>query len=379
MTSSKNIPVFKPFLDDSEQAAAKNVLDIGWLGMGKNVSLFESRLDQMLCLHDVQRRSVAVSTGHAALHIALLLIDIKPGDEVITPSFNNIADFQAILACGGKPVFCDVRDDTLWIELEKADCLINKHTKALIVTDYGSQLCEHEKIQALAKKYNIRVIHDAAHSFGSKYKGQYVGRFSDITMFSFDPVKSITCIDGGALILNSEREVQEAHEIRLVGMTQPASTMYENKRAWTYDVARLGFRYHMANMHAAIGVAQLDKFEIIKFTRNETCLFYNNALKDISSIKLQQWIEKDVLPFMYYIRVDKSVRDSLRNHLFNVGVDNGIHWQPGHWFKLLKNCDTGDLSVTNKIAEEIITLPLHSGMSIADKTKVIESIKTFYK
>lgn len=373
------IPVFKPLIEEEEFEAANAVLTNGWLGMGSYVGNFESKISDLLRLKDTGRHAVAVSTGHAALHLALLLFDIGKDDEIITPSFNNIADFQAILAVGAKPVFCDVHEDTLCIDLDKAEALITNKTKAIIVMDYDCFLCDHDKAKKIGNAHNIKIIHDAAHSFGAIYKGLHCGNLADATMFSFDPVKSITCLDGGALIVKTEEEVQKLHQMRLVGMGQPATVMYGNQRAWTYNVEHLGFRYHMSNMHAAIGLAQLSKFDEIVESRRYACSFYDNQLKDIVELKVPLADYSFVVPFLYYIRVPKDQRKDFINWMKLEGVDLGIHWQPGHWFELFKNCKSGDLSVTEKIAYEIVSLPLHSKMNPSDLEKVTRKIREFFK
>jgi dTDP-4-amino-4,6-dideoxygalactose transaminase len=221
-------------------------------------------------------------------------------------------------------------------------------------------------------------LHDAAHSFGSKYQGQMIGSFSDITMFSFDPVKTITCLDGGMLIVKTKEEVKKLHAMRLVGMEQPASVMYTNARAWTYDMTDIGYRYHMSNMHAAIGLSQLSKMDSISNSRREVCRYYNQSLANINGIRLPETNFEDIVPFLYYIRVQAHVRDDLRRYMLEHGVDTGIHWQPGHWFTLLKNCKKGDLSVTDKIGYEVISLPLHSRMNREDMILVAQTLKNFF-
>ena len=371
------IPVFKPLIELEEFEAANSVLTNGWLGMGSYVGEFESKVSELLNLTD--RHVVATSTGHAALHLAMLLFDIGPGDEVITPAFNNIADFQAILAVGAKPVFCDVLESTLCIDLNKAEKLITEKTKAIIVMDYDCFLCDHDKAIEIGKNNNIKIIHDAAHSFGAIYKGRYVGSFADATMFSFDPVKSITCLDGGALVVKTQDEVDRLHEMRLLGMGQPSSVMYNNKRTWTYSVDKLGLRYHMSNMHAAIGLAQLSKFEDIAKTRRYACNYYDNQLKNIKEIKVPGADYSFVVPFLYYIRVPRDKRKDFINWMKQEGVDLGIHWQPGHWFDLFRDCKCGDLSVTEKIAYEVVSLPLHSKMCDEDLNIITTKIKEFFQ
>jgi dTDP-4-amino-4,6-dideoxygalactose transaminase len=197
-------------------------------------------------------------------------------------------------------------------------------------------------------------------------------------MFSFDPVKTITCLDGGILVVKSEEEVGRLHEMRLVGMGQPASVMYTNARAWTYDMRALGFRYHMSNMHAAIGLSQLAKINVIAETRVATCRFYNENLKGINGLRVPNTDFQDIVPFLYYIRVEAEIRNELRDYLIKNGVDVGIHWQPGHWFTLLKDCKRGDLSVTDKVGHEVLSLPLHSLMEKSDQEKVVSTIKNFF-
>jgi dTDP-4-amino-4,6-dideoxygalactose transaminase len=370
------IPVFRPLIDSMEIEASQKVLEIGWLGMGKNVGQFEDAVKEFLGLED--RYCVAVSTGHAAIHLALILMGVGQGDEVITASFNNAADFQAILATGASPVLCDIDDKTLNIDLDEVEKLISPRTKAIIVMDYDCILCDHDRIAQISKKYSIRILHDAAHSFGSKYKGKMVGSFSDICMFSFDPVKTLTCIDGGMLIVRTQEEVNRLHEMRLVGMGQPASIMYTNARAWTYDMKSLGFRYHMSNMHAAIGLAQLSKIQKISESRRATCRYYNENLNRINKIRLPNTDFTDIVPFLYYIRVDQEIREDLKAYLIKHGVDVGIHWQPGHWFTLLKDCKRGDMKITDKVGHEILSLPLHSCMNEADQKKVVSTVLNFF-
>ena len=373
----ESLPVFKPLIEKEEIEAAVKALELGWLGMGQYVGEFEQALRTFIGAED--RHVAAVSTGHAALHIGLRVAGVGPGDEVITPSFNNVADFQAILANGASPVFCDIDNDSLCIDLAKAEKLISPKTKALIVMDYDCVLCDHDAVAAFAAKHKVRVIHDAAHSLGSSYKGRKVGSFSDICMFSFDPVKTITCIDGGALVVKTREELDSIHEMRLIGMGQPSSLMYQNQRAWTYDVTQLGFRYHLANLHGAMGVAQLKKMDRISETRRSACRFYNEALAAIKPVTTPKTNFTEITPFLYYIRVPSETRDALRAHLRERGIDTGIHWQPGHWFTLFKHCRKGDLTVTDQVGHEILSLPLNSSISQESLTRVFEAISSFYR
>jgi dTDP-4-amino-4,6-dideoxygalactose transaminase len=370
------IPVFAPLLESEEFDAARDALELGWLGMGSYVAEFEAEIARLLEAPD--RHVAAVSTGHAAIHLALLLAGVGPGDEVITPSFNNIADFQAILATGAEPVLCDVDDRTLCIDVDKAAELVGPATRAVIATDYGCMLCDYGALAEMASRHGLRVVHDAAHSIGSRHEGRPVGSFSDLAMFSFDPVKTITSIDGGALVVQTEEELERVHEMRLIGMGQPAKEMYGNRRAWTYDVQRLGFRYHLSNLHAAIGVAQIAKLPRMAAARVEACLIYKERFADLEDVRVPDTDYADIVPFLYYVRVPAEMRSAFREHLKTQGVDTGIHWQPGHSFSLLRDRRRGDLAVTDRVGQEIVTLPLHSAGDPATAERVVAAVRSYF-
>lgn len=370
-----SIPVFRPLLGEEEIAACRAVLEEGWLGMGSYVGKFERALEELLA--SPNRHVVAVSTGHAALHLALLMMGVGPGDEVISPSFNNIADLQAVIATGATLVLCDIDDRRLCIDPVKLAEVVSSRTRVVIVTDYGCHLAQHDDLRTLAGNAGFSILHDAAHSFGSTYSGQRVGSFSDVTMFSFDPVKTVTCIDGGALVVQTEQEVEILHAMRLIGMGQPSSVMYEDQRAWTYDVKTLGFRYHLANLHAAVGLAQLQKLETMSSNRRTYCRFLNRNLKELEFLRVPATDFEGVTPFLYYVRVPAHLRESFRHHLAARGIDTGVHWQPGHWFSLFSTARRGELAVTDKVGKEIVTLPLHSVMSETELERIAEAVKTY--
>ena len=371
-----DIPVFKPLIEEHELRAVRNSLEAGWLGMGKSVGEFEEATSTFLGLTD--RFAAAVSTGHAALHLAMLILDFEKDSEIITPALNNVADFQAIMAAGYKPVFCDIEEDGLCIDPRSVERLIGPRTKAIVAMDYFCCLANHDAISEIANRYDLRLIHDAAHSFGSSYKGKKIGSFSDICMFSFDPVKTITCIDGGLLIVQSEEELALIRKMRLIGMNQSAPVMYKNQRAWSYDVDHLGYRYHMSNPHAAMGLAQLAKMPLITETRQASCSLYNKLLSEIPEVKVPCTDFKEVTPFLYYIRVESKYRDKLRIYLKEYGIDTGIHWRPGHHFSLFSSARSESLEVTERVAKEIISLPLHSNMEDATIRLVSSTVNDFF-
>ncbi|HXN00274.1 MAG TPA: DegT/DnrJ/EryC1/StrS family aminotransferase [Candidatus Dormibacteraeota bacterium] len=371
---TERIPVFKPHIGVETVKAAVDALEMGWLGMGSYVGEFEARLAEYLELRG--RHVVAVNTGTSALHLAMLVAGVQPGDEVLTPSFNNIGDFQAIKAAQAEPVFCDVDERTLGIDVEKAERLIGLRTRAIIGMDYDGIPCALDELEQMAARHGLVVIHDAAHSLGSRLKGRSMGNFGDISVFSFDPVKLITCIDGGALVVDSEETVAQLQRYRLLGMDQSAKRMYTNNRAWTYDVPGQGFRYHLANLHAAIGLTQLAKIDEFIISRRRACRHYNAVLSGVDGLVVPQTDFDDVAPFLYYIRVLDGHRDALIDQLKAEGIDTGIHWIPGHRFSFLKEARRGDLSVTDRIGSEILTLPLHSYMDLDVVDRVATAVRS---
>jgi dTDP-4-amino-4,6-dideoxygalactose transaminase len=374
----KLIPVFKPLIEFEELAAAQESLQLGWLGMGSYVQKFEAAVAEVCDFGpDDDRQVIAVSTGHAALHLSLLMMGVGPGDEVITPSFNNAADFQAIRACGAEPVFVDINERSLCIDPAKVEELITNKTKCIIAMDYDIFTCDHDDLADISLRTGVPILHDAAHSFGSRYKGRAIGNQHQYTMFSFDPVKTITCIDGGAIVVRGEDAAARLHAKRLIGMTQPRSQMYANTRAWTYDIEELGFRYHMANLHAAVGICQIKKIDQIRETRQRVCKKYYQALSGLDWVDAPAGDFESVNPFLYYIRIMNGQRTALREHMKQRGVDTGIHWQAGHSFTFFKDCRRGGLSITEVVAEQILSLPLHSKMPEEDSDRVIDAVVSF--
>jgi dTDP-4-amino-4,6-dideoxygalactose transaminase len=228
------IPVFSPHVGVDTLKHVTDAFDVGWLGMGASTKEFEERIAEYLGLQN--RFVVATNTGTSALHIALRMAGIGDGDEVITTSFNYVADHQAILASGAEVVMCDIREDNLGIDVEQAEKLITERTKAIIPLHFSGIPCDREGVYRLAKKHNLRVIEDAMHAFGTTINGRKIGNDGDIACFSFDPVKIITSIDGGCVIVNTEHEREILRNLRFLGVNKETSERYKNKRAWDYDV-----------------------------------------------------------------------------------------------------------------------------------------------
>lgn len=373
------IPVFKPHIGPETLKAASEALKLGWLGMGSYVNEFEQQLSKFLEISP-PRRLVVVNTCTSALHLALLVAGVKAGDEVITPPLNNISDFQAIGMSGAKPVFCDIKDDDLGIDPEKIEPLIKARTKAIIVLHYSGIPCRVDQVFRIARKHGLRVIEDAAHAVGTRIKGKKIGSYGDLACFSFDAIKTLTCIDGGAIVVNDQKEADFLYPARLLGMTQNNAQLYQNCRAYKYDVFAQGFRYHLANLHASLGLSQLKKLNQFIANRQKYCLTYNRLLVDCPGIITPKSDYREVSPFNYVVRVLDGRREELREYLKNHGIETGIHWMTANHFTWLKNCrGAKSVPISDQIGSEIMTLPLWSYMEISVIKRVAAEIISFFQ
>ena len=372
----EKIPVFKPYLDVDTLKHLTDALDVGWLGMGATTKEFEERIAEHLKLND--RHVVATNTGTSALHIALLVAGVGAGDEVITPSFNYVADHQAIRMTGADVVMCDIRDDNLGIDCDKAEVLITDRTKAIIPLHFAGIPCDIDGTYRLAEKYGLRVIEDSMHAFGTAIDGRKLGSFGDITCFSFDPVKIVTSIDGGCVVVNSEEEAQRLQRLRLLGVDKDTTERYKNQRAWDYDVVSEGYRYHLTNIMASVGVSQLKRVDEFIRSRREVCQAYNRAFSEIDGLGVAATDYTNISPFIYCLRVFGGKRSALIAHLHKRDIEVGIHFVPVHKHTYFKDARCGDMSVTNRAVDQVLTLPLHSNMDSRLVDRVIEGVVSFF-
>jgi len=367
------IPVAKPFIGSEELSKVKEVFDTGWLGMGSVVPEFEESLRAYLGA----RHAIAVNTGTSALHITLTSLDIKKGDEVILPSLTFVSTPHAALACNAKVVFCDVQPHTLNVDIGDIRKKITGRTRAIMPVHYSGMPCDMDDILKLAKKNGIHVVEDAAHAIGSKYKGRMIGSFGDVSCFSFDPIKVITCGEGGAVATNNDRLAKKIVIKRIMGIDKDTYSRYKNRRSWFYRVKDLGYRYHMSNINAAIGMVQLKKIDVFLGRRRKIAKVYDDNLKDIKEVGLIRKDYDSIAPFNYIIKVTGNKRARLMEFLKDREIETGVHYIPNHLQPFFKKFKVR-LPVTEKIAGEILTLPLYYGMKDDDVNRVVSAIKQFF-
>jgi dTDP-4-amino-4,6-dideoxygalactose transaminase len=368
-----HLPVFVPQIGVDTIKAVVDAFDVGWLGMGQSTQELEQRIERYLGLDG--RRVLCTNTGTAALHLALALAGVGPGDEVITTSFNFIADHMAIRACGAEPVLCDIRDDDLGADPESVASLIGPRVKAIVPLHMAGVPCRIGELRALAARHRLRVVEDATHAFGSAR----VGADGDLVCFSFDPVKVITSIDGGAVVLPSAGDLPAAQQLRLLGIDKDTVERYKNTRAWEYDVLRDGQRYHLTNINAAIGLSQLRRADEFIASRQRTCRRYSAAFSSLPGVRVPATDFAGVSPFIYCLRVPAARRLPFIEALRARNIATGIHFLPAHKFTVAQTWRQSAMPVTERVCEEIVTLPLHSNMADQLADRVIDAVTEFFR
>lgn len=365
------IRLSKSSLSEQEKEAVCQVLDKEYLGMGEEVQQFENAIKNYL---DTSLDVVCVNTGTAALHLALSGLGIGKGDEVLVPSLTYVASFQAISATGATPIACEVHPETLFLDSDDARRKITKKTKVIMPVHYASSSKGMEAVYALAKEFSLRVVEDAAQAFGSKRNGKKIGQEGDIICFSFDGIKNITSGEGGCIVSGDLHLVQNVKDARLLGVEKDTEKRFAKQRSWDFDVKEQGFRYHMSNIMAAIGIVQLSRIALFQKRRQAIVFRYLEELKCLRQVKILAFDYEEIMPHIFVICAEE--RDELKAFLANNGIESGVHYKPNHL--LSKYAGTSSLPLTEALYHEILTLPCHYDLSEDEQRYVIEKIKEFY-
>jgi dTDP-4-amino-4,6-dideoxygalactose transaminase len=360
------IRLSKSCLSDLEKKAVLNVLDNEFLGMGREVTEFEGRLTEYF-----SRSTLCTSTGTAALHLALQAIEVGKGDEVLVQSLTYVASFQSISATGAKPIACDVNADSLCIDLIDAESKLTKNTKAIMPVHYSGGVGALDEVYSFAKRYGLRVIEDAAHAFGTEYKGRKVGSFGDIACFSFDGIKNITSGEGGCIVTNDLGVLKKISNARLLGVENDSEKRAVGERSWDFDVKYQGWRYHMSDIMAAIGIIQLQRFSELALKRKKIAKFYDLLLAKNEHITPLLRDYNEVVPHIYVVRIKGlKNRAELQKRFLIKNIQIGYHYKPNHWLSMYQN--KSSLHITESIFPELVSLPLHPDISKEDVEYVVE-------
>lgn len=378
VTMTNNIPFNKPYMTGRE---LYNLAQANFNGMLAGDGPFTKKCHLWLEQHTGSHKTLLTHSCTAALEMSALLLDIQPGDEIIMPSYTFVSTANAFVLRGGVPVFVDIRPDTLNIDEQKIEEAITPRTQAIVPVHYAGVACDMDKILEIACKYKLAVVEDAAQGVMASYKGRPLGSIGHLGAYSFHETKNIISGEGGALLVNDERFVQDAEIIREKG-TDRSRFFRGQVDKYTWQIP--GSSYLPGETTAAFLSAQLDDAAFITTRRMALWNAYHRLFEDL---EFQGLVQRPFIPdycdhnaHMYYLILSDEInRDELLSHLRNNGINCVFHYVPLHsspgGSKFGRS--VGDMSVTNKKSEALIRLPLWIGMSTEQQEFVMTSISQF--
>lgn len=380
-TRSTLLPYGKQWLDEDDIHAVVQVLNSDMITQGPAIEQFERKVAE----YANTKYAVAFTNGTAALHGACFAAGIESGDEVITTPITFLASSNCVLYMGGKPVFADIKSDTYNIDPDQIEQRITSRTKAIIPVDFTGQPVEMDRIEQIARKHGLVVIHDAAHSLGASYNGRKVGGFGDMTMFSFHPVKHVTSGEGGMIVTDNEHYYRRLLLFRNHGMTRDAALMQRNDGPWYYEMTDLGFNYRMTDLQAALGASQMDKLDRFVARRREIAARYDQAFDGMPGlITPYQHSSAHSSWHLYVLRWSLVNFNATRQQIFedlraeNIGVN--VHYIPVYkqpYYQTLGYKDNQCAHAEDYYSSSI-TLPLFPLMSNSDIEDVVTAVTKIY-
>jgi dTDP-4-amino-4,6-dideoxygalactose transaminase len=372
----KFLPFSKPSIGKSEINKVITCLKSGWITTGALCKEFEDNF----CQFTGSQQAISVNSATAGMHITLSALNIGPGDEIITPSMTFASTINMIALRGATPVFVDIDYGTLNINPDLIEEKITKKTKAIIPVHFAGVPANMDKINNLARKYNLIVIEDAAHAVGTYYKGIHAGGFGHIAIFSFHPIKNITTGEGGMITLYNAALEKKLRLLRFHGIERDAWKRYGKGGNPSYDITEPGYKYNMPDILAALGLAQLERWQELNLRRAKLAELYFEGLKGISGIDLPEVPEYDHIHawHLFVIKIFALNRDEFMNRLADYNIGYGLHFPPTHALRYVKEkyADNIDLlTETERAADKIISLPLFPDMPEKDVHYVCTAIK----
>jgi len=374
------IPVANPYLDISEAQSAYDTILTNWVTQGPRVQEFEEKFAEYVG----SKYAVALSNCTTALHLALIVAGIKEGDEVICPSMSYIATANAIVHAGATPVFAEVISETYNIDPVHTEKLIGPKTKAILIVHQIGLPADINAFRTLCDKYNLILIEDAACAAGSSYRGQKIGAHSDLVCFSFHPRKVITTGDGGMITTSNENYYNRLKLLRQHGMSVNDRVRHNSATVIHEDHLEIAYNYRMTDIQAAVGIKQLERLEWLVEERKKIAQKYNEALKDITSIRLPLEPEGYSTNWQSYVIYLKKNAQISRNDLMQKLLDKGISTRRGvmtsHRETAYKNHEIrSSLSVSEDASDNSIVLPLYVPMSEEEINYVLENLLLLLK
>ena len=374
------LPFSRPSIGKDEINRVTACLKSGWITTGALCREFEDNFCQLTG----SGQAISVNSATAGMHLALSAQNIGPGDEIITPSMTFASTVNMIALRGARPVFVDIDYGTLNINPDLIEGKITKRTRAIIPVHFAGAPSDMDKINNLARKYNLTVIEDAAHAVGTYYKGIHAGGFGHIAIFSFHPIKNITTAEGGMITLNNAVLEKKLRLLRFHGIERDAWKRYGKGGNPSYDIAEPGYKYNMPDILAALGLAQLERWQELNLRRARLAELYFAGLKDISGIDLPEIPEYDHTHawHLFVIKILAINREEFMSRLSDYNIGYGLHFPSAHTLSYVKEKypeSVGMLAETERAAEKILSLPLFPDMQEKDVQYVCTAIKEIIK
>ena len=374
------LPFSTPTIEEAEINEVVDSLRSGWITTGPKVKRFEEAFRAYVGA----LFAIPLSSATAGLHLTLLALKIREGDEIITTPMTFASTVSMIILCGGTPVLADIEPGTLNIDVSLIRGKITPRTRAVIPVHFAGQSCDMDPLFALAREFNLTVIEDAAHAAGTEYKGRRIGSLPSISIFSFHPNKNITTGEGGMVCTADETLAEEISLLKFHGMSREAWKRFAASGTPNYDILMPGFKYNMMDIQAAIGIHQLPKLDGFIERRRAIAEFYNRELAGIEELALPRYapyVQRHAWHlYTPLVRVEKLAidRDRFMEELKKHNIGSGLHYKAIHhhaWYRQHLNLPDSALPNASYASERILSLPLFPKMSDDDARDVVEAVK----
>jgi len=373
------LPFSLPSIGEDEIAEVVDSLRSGWITTGPKAQQFERDFAEYVGA----RFAVGLSSATAGLHLSLKAIDIGPGDEVITTPMTFVATVNMIVANGAVPVFADIDPHTLQISPEEVERKVTQKTRAILPVHFAGQPCDMDRIHEIADTHDLRVIEDAAHAVGTEYRGRRIGALSDLSVFSFHPIKNITTGEGGMVTTDNEELAETVRILKFHGITKDAWKRYDATGTPHYDVLMPGFKYNLMDIQAALGIHQLKRVGDFNQRRKQMADRYNQAFSELEEIELPREVSYPHRHawHLYVIMVQPERltidRDGFMKALKGENIGTGIHFTAVHLHRYYQDhfpYRRGDLPHAESVSDRILSLPLFPAMTDKDQEDVIRAV-----
>jgi len=388
------LPFALPVIEEEEISEVLDVLKSGWITTGPKVKLFEREFAEYIgCKH-----AIAVNSCTAALHLALEAIGIGEGDEIITSPLTFAATSEVVRYFKARPLFVDIDSKTMNLDVELLEDAVQKRfesgngkrLKAIIPVHYAGYPCDMDAIMALASRYDLKIIEDAAHAFPTSYKRKMVGTLGDITCFSFYATKNITTGEGGMITTENEEYADRMRIMSLHGISKDAWKRYTAEGSWYYEIVAPGYKYNLTDIAAALGIAQLKKVDIFMKRRRQIADIYNDAFQGLDELDLPLGSKEERGTthswHLYVIRLNLQRLQIDRNRfieeLKRKGIGTSVHFIPLHihpYYRDAYGYRSEDFPVAYETYQRIISLPIYAKMTDQDVNRVIEAVMDIIK